>query len=68
MKKKNWEFEVEEIELGLHNLTGLSNAVYEVIYRGVFTPEAYEGAVFILSQEIQRLYEKAQQIVAGMYT
>ena len=67
MKTKNWAIEVEEIQMGLHNITGLCQAVYEVLFRGAFTPESYEGAVFIMLQETQRLSETAEKIVNEMY-
>lgn len=67
MKTKNWASEVEDIQVGLKNLTGLSYAVYEVLFRGAFTPETYEGAVFILLKEAERLTEETEKIVKGMY-
>lgn len=67
MKTKNWAFEVEDIHVGLKNLAGLSYAVYEVLFRGAFTPETYEGAVFILLKEAERLAEETEKIVKGMY-
>lgn len=67
MKTKNYAIEVENIGIGLRNLTGLSNAVYDSLYHGTFTPDAYEGAVFILVQETQRLSNLTEDIVKKMY-
>lgn len=67
MKTKNYASTVEDISIGLRNLTGLGLAVYDALYRGTFTPEAYEGAVFILTQEIQRISDATDKIVNEMY-
>lgn len=67
MNKENFAVEVEDISVGLKNLTGLCYAVYEALYRGAFTPDAYEGAVFILLQETQRLSDLSEVIVTKMF-
>lgn len=67
MRKKNYAAEVEDISIGLKNLTGQCYAVYDALFRGTFTPDTYEGAVFILLRETERLSELAEKIVQKMY-
>lgn len=67
MKQKNYAAEVEDISIGLKNITGLCYAVYEALYRGAFTPDTYEGAVFILLQETQRLSDLAEEVAKNLF-
>ena len=67
MKTTNYACKVEDIGIGLKNLTGLGYAVYDALYRGTFTPDTYEGAVFILIQEAQRLSDITDKVVNEMY-
>lgn len=67
MKIKNYAGTVEDISIGLRNLTGLGFAVYDALFHGTFTAEAYEGAVFILTQEIQRMSDAAEKVVNEMF-
>lgn len=67
MKTKNYAFQVEDIGNGLKNITGLSYAVYEVLFRGTFTKETYEGAVWILVHELERISELTEKIIEEMY-
>lgn len=64
---KNYAMKVEDIGHGLKNLLGLSYAVYEVLFRGSFTPETYEGAVWILLGEVERLSKMTESIYEAMY-
>ncbi|MBQ5608108.1 MAG: hypothetical protein IIU86_03700 [Oscillospiraceae bacterium] len=68
MENKDYKEEMDNLSGSLKNLLGLGYAVYESIFRGAFTPATYEGAVFILIQEIQRLSEQAEMIVKDVYT
>lgn len=67
MNDFNYAREVEDIAIGLKNLTGLSYAVYEALYRGAFSPDTYEGAVYILLQEAQRLSDASERLILKMF-
>lgn len=67
MEIRKYAYKVEEIGIGLHNLTGLGNAVYDALYHGTFTADGYEGAVFIFTQEVQRLSDLTEKVINEMY-
>lgn len=67
MKIRKYAYKVEDIGIGLHNLTGLVNAVYDALYHGTFKTDAYEGAVFILTQEVQRLSDLTEKVIDEMF-
>lgn len=67
MDKISFASKMEDVSVSIENLLGLGYAVYDALYSGVFTAATYEGAVFILNQEIERILDKSKALTEEMY-
>lgn len=67
MDKFRFASKMEDVSMSIENLLGLGYAVYDALYSWVFTAATYEGAVFILNQEIERILEKSKALTEEMY-